>query len=205
MTLNASVHYLFMYAQVKGQGNSIQYHGQIAKERGEELYEYFCDCVRGLILEAQCRCRQDQSLSDLYVRWKSNHEQVQQPASDPSIPPAQLFRTSKYSSWEDGDTGIPLTDASGGALTKSALKKLRKLREAQAKRHEKWKKNRPSDEASSSAPETGKASDKEDQGKELWQSALDPAFCHIVSGSFGKRQGLAMQSDMGPFCHVFQV
>jgi hypothetical protein len=39
----------------------------------------------------------------------------------------------------------------------------------------------------------------------LWQSALDPAFLHVVAGSFGKRQGLEMKSDMGPFCHVLQL
>jgi len=29
--------------------------------------------------------------------------------------------------------------------------------------------------------------------------------CIIVAGSFGKRQGLEFKSDMGPFCHVFEI
>ncbi|KAG7351359.1 D-tyrosyl-tRNAtyr deacylase [Nitzschia inconspicua] len=34
---------------------------------------------------------------------------------------------------------------------------------------------------------------------------LDPNFVHLVAGSFGKRQGLEMVSDMGPFCHVIEI
>lgn len=36
-----------------------------------------------------------------------------------------------------------------------------------------------------------------------WTGALDAIT--IVSGSFGKRQGLEFSSDMGPFCHTVQV
>lgn len=34
---------------------------------------------------------------------------------------------------------------------------------------------------------------------------LDPSFCEVIAGSFGKRQGLQLGSDMGPFCHILQI
>ena len=34
---------------------------------------------------------------------------------------------------------------------------------------------------------------------------LDPSFIQFVTGSFGKRQGLELFSDMGPFCHIVDV
>ena len=37
-----------------------------------------------------------------------------------------------------------------------------------------------------------------------WDNSLDPSFCHFLAGSFGKRQGLELHSDMGPFVHSFQ-
>jgi hypothetical protein len=36
-------------------------------------------------------------------------------------------------------------------------------------------------------------------------SLLDDSFIQVVSGSFGKRQGLELLSDMGPFCHVVNL
>jgi hypothetical protein len=248
-----------LISKVKGQGKSIQYHGQIGKEQGgEQLYDFFCDCIRAAILEEQYRVRQT-ALPDSYLRWKDIHSfstgstDTSAPAAsplpvvDPSTPPDQLFHhanyASKYASWDD-ETGLPLTDATGEALTKSALKKLRKLQDAHAKRHAKWKLHNPNvpalsdvsgavsgdalsdrqmqtvtDSCSHEEPTvedtttrttpagpTDAAPDTDaDQHEHEWQSTVDPAFCHVVAGSFGKRQGLEMQSDMGPFCHVLQV
>jgi hypothetical protein len=250
-----------LISKVKSQGKSIQYHGQIGKDQGEELYLYFCECVRAAILEEQCRVRQ-QVLPDDYIKWKGIHNfstgttDTSAPSSsplpvDPSTPPDQLFRhanyASKYASWDD-ETGMPLTDVAGEPLTKSALKKLCKLQEGHAKRHAKWKLQNPhhddhnqtvaatvnvpaavSDVSAavsgivlSDVPMTTPSADSRspeptvdetvpttalatDTDQLEWQSAVDPAFCHVVAGSFGKRQGLEMQSDMGPFCHVLQV
>jgi hypothetical protein len=254
-----------LISKVKSQGKSIQYHGQIRKEQGEQLYDYFVDCVRAAILEEQCRVRQT-ALPDHYLRWKelnnfstsaaataaSSSTQTTQSAPlqvDPSTPPDQMFRDlSRYASWEE-ETGVPLTDVAGTPLTKSALKKLRKLQEAHAKRHAKWKlklandpnhddddddddddNNKTAAAASTAvtvdAPVVSDVSavvvvsdvscEYRDEitptehaapetNQHEWQSAVDPAFCHVVAGSFGKRQGLEMQSDMGPFCHVLQV
>jgi D-Tyr-tRNAtyr deacylase len=258
-----------LISKVKSQGKSIQYHGQIRKEQGEQLYDYFVDCVRAAILEEQCRVHQ-KPLPDHYMRWKdpnnfststatsaaSSSTQTQSAPLqvDPSTPPDQMYRDlSKYASWEE-ETGLPLTDVAGEPLTKSALKKLRKLQEAHAKRHAKWNlklayqadhDNNDDDNYKTAAvtatvaasivdvpaestvsaaissamscehtdettsltttPAENAAAPDTDQQQYEWQSAVDPAFCHVVAGSFGKRQGLEMQSDMGPFCHVLQV
>jgi hypothetical protein len=256
-----------LISKVKSQGKSIQYHGQIGKEQGEQLYDYFCDCITAAILEEQCRVRQT-VLPASYLSWKDLNgfstataaaaaaaaaASSAQTTVDPGTPPDQIFRdAAKYASWDD-ETGLPLTDAAGESLTKSALKKLRKLQDAHAKRHAKWKllANNPhgddndvntaavavaaaaaadvpavsditaavkgldmaadsrSQQAAAAAEHAAAAaSDDQDQQQQQhheWQSAMDPTFCHVVAGSFGKRQGLEMQSDMGPFCHVLQV
>ncbi|CAG5133259.1 unnamed protein product, partial [Candidula unifasciata] len=57
------------------------------------------------------------------------------------IPPSELFRkeTDKYSVFDE--RGIPTHDASGQELTKSALKKLVKLYEAQEKKYKEYLKS----------------------------------------------------------------
>lgn len=103
---------------------------------------------------------------------------------DPSIPETQVFRYNlTYGSFDD--TGFPLTLANGEPLTKSASKKLRKVYDAHAKRHAKWTPPVPVE------PQ--------------WDDWLGGSKCHILAGSFGKRQGLELQSDMGPFCHVLTL
>lgn len=112
---------------------------------------------------------------------------------DASVPPDQVFRdASLYSSWDEA--GIPLTNQNGEPLTKSAVKKLKKQYEAHKKRHEKYLKTASSN--TTAAEQTGSQID--------W-SLLDDSFVHIVAGSFGKRQALEMESDMGPFCHVLNL
>jgi hypothetical protein len=108
-----------------------------------------------------------------------------------SLPPDQFFRdASQYSSWDP--LGIPQCDQNGEPVTKSALKKLRKQYDIQKKRHEKYLK-------------TASSGDTNATVSDISWSALDPSFIHVVSGSFGMRQGLEMSSDMGPFCHVLEL
>jgi len=177
-----------LISKVKSQGKSIQYHGQVAKEKGEELYLHFLDCIKGLILEDFCE-KTDKELPGWYTKWKQR--QSAPPATDPSIPPDQLFRTEEYASWDED--GIPLTKTDGEELTKSAMKKCRKAMDAQAKRHEKWK--------AAGAVMMESTSDEQ----LLWDDVMEPSYCPVIAGSFGKRQGLEIKSDMGPFCHVLQV
>jgi D-Tyr-tRNA(Tyr) deacylase len=155
-----------LIAKVKSHGKSIQYHGQIDKSQGRECYQYFCDCLRAHILEQHYPASSSSSCllpPSSYTRWKRQHPTAITSSSsssstftatspvapantaatvtmmlDPSIPPHQMFASDRrYTSW-DAD-GLPTMLAeTGGALTKSARKKLVKLQQAHAKRHEKW-------------------------------------------------------------------
>jgi hypothetical protein len=172
-----------LISKVKQQGKSIQYHGQVNKEKGEELYHYFCDCIKGKLLEEQCTSRS----KDLPQWYKDRKGFLEKPnnMSQPSCvskPPDQLFRVQeKYSEWDE--KGIPIKDAEGKELSKSQLKKLIKIYESHCKRHAKWKEN------GSVVPNN--VDKRENMPPEpQWNDSLDPSFCHFVAGSFGRRQGL---------------
>lgn len=188
-----------LISKVKQGGKSIQYHGQIGKEEGEKLYDYFCECVQGKLLEEQCASR-----SVEIPAWYRTRRaallcaQEQDGKASPSTPPDRLLRDeTKYGAWDD--RGMPTQDAGGQELTKSHTKKLHKVYEAQRKRHDKWKEQRGGgDEATAVTPPVVPP-------PAHWDESLDPSFCHVVAGSFGKRQGLELRSDMGPFVHSFQV
>lgn len=189
-----------LISKVKQQGKSIQYHGQVDKEKGEELYQYFCDSIKGKLLEEQCSSRK-QDWPQWYTQYKAFIDK-QNNNSQPSCvskPPEMLFRVkSKYSEWDE--RGIPIKDIEGNELSKSQLKKLTKIYEAHCKRHAKWKANGGYTNDNSAREDDNKAPDAQ------WENSLDPAFCHFVAGSFGKRQGLEFKSDMGPFVvSTFQV
>jgi len=62
-----------LISKVKQQGKSIQYHGQVNKEKGKKLYEYFCDCLKGKLLEEQCSIR-SQDLPQWYIERKASIE-----------------------------------------------------------------------------------------------------------------------------------
>jgi hypothetical protein len=140
--------------------------------------------VRAIALEHQCTSR-----GDAIPNWLTEFGKPRNVHA--SLPPSQLFRdASQYSSWDA--LGIPQCDQNGVPWTKSALKKLRKQYDCQKKRHEKHLETASSGDSKASISDTS------------W-SALDPSFIHVVSGSFGMRQGLEMVSDMGPFCHVLEL
>lgn len=181
-----------LISKVKQQGKSIQYHGQINKEKGKELYDCFCDCIRSKLLEEQCSVM-SQELPRWYRERKAymdRQNNYSQPACASKLPALLLRTESKYSEWDE--RGIPVKDSEGNELSKSQQKKLNKIYEAHCKRHEKWKENGGHTE--SSAEECN-----DDVPKAQWDVSLDPSFCHFVVGSFGKRQGLSFESDMGPF------
>ncbi len=191
-----------LISKVKGTGKTIQYHGQIDKVSGEQLYDYFCSHVQGILLEAQCEARSEE-LPEWYIKRKRFLEQQQnnKKSHSPSTPPEEMFRDDlKYSEWDD--RGIPTKDSEGNALTKSGLKKLTKIYEAHKKKHNKWKEEEQrkcEDVSATSSMVT------ETPPAEQWDGSLDETFCHFVKGSFGMRQGLEFSSDMGPFVHSFNV
>lgn len=192
-----------LISKVKQGGRSIQYHGQIDKERGEGLYNRFCNAARGGLLEAQCAGMGVETPAWYAKRQAHFTRQDDKPRVAPRTPPEQLFRDeAKYSEWDD--RGVPTKDAEGQDLAKSQLKKLAKAYQAHAKKHEKWKEQHDGAEANR-ANEADQAETPAAPPPARWDEDLDPAFCRVVAGSFGMRQGLELRSDMGPFVHTFQI
>jgi hypothetical protein len=225
---------------VKSQGKSIQYHGQIDKSRGHELYDFFVDSIRaGVILAAHHR--DDDALSRLppdFVAWQTQREQWLLPSLsssispttttatsartnlDPAISETQVFRSDPTYGSFDALTGMPLTMANGAVLTKSATKKLRKIYDAHAQKHLKFMQQQRSSSSPlpTAAPISASSSvvvEEQQQRPSSTLSSPPPQWstwmescgtqCQVVAGSFGKRQGLAIESDMGPFCHVVTI
>jgi hypothetical protein len=163
---------------------------------------------------------------DWFQEWINQmHQLTKDPtisqSFNPSIAPINMFRSldpPAYRSF-DVETGLPLTDLLDALLSKSSLKKLRKAQDLHQKRHQKWLQQQSHSDASTKSPKytlddrnTSKDEDAWPTSTELncplpvgWKSTLDPSFCMVVSGTFGKRQGLQILSDMGPFCHVVQI
>eukprot|EP00980_Cylindrotheca_fusiformis_P016162 scaffold4805_cov136-Cylindrotheca_fusiformis.AAC.17 len=185
-----------LIAKIKKNGKSVQYRDQIAKEKGNELYDLFCETVRNLLMDHQAVCRGGEKPSTS----KSIHTINGKSATvDPSIPPNQLFRrrqsrSTEYGSFDDS-TGIPLTMHNGDPVTKSARKRMQKQYDAQVKRHEKYLEKQKGSE-SSPPPEHDPPTSKQEEVKESPSKQLDPSFVQLIIGTFGKRQGLEIQSDM---------
>jgi len=172
-----------LISKVKSQGKSIQYHGQIDKEVGKQLYADFLNYVRALLLEHQCA-----TLKQPVPKWVTSVLDTKK-TIDASVPPDEMFQdNSVYSEWDDD--GIPTKDSNEQDLTKSAIKKLRKQRESQKKRYDKFLNTTVTNKPKSETAD--------------W-SLLNPASCTVVGGTFGARQGLEICSDMGPFCHVVSL
>jgi hypothetical protein len=142
--------------------------------------------VRALILEQQLTLR-----NQTVPKWVSSCLQTIKRAIDDSVSPDIMFQDEAlYSAWDK--QGIPTKDAAGEDLTRSAIKKLKKQYDSQAKRYEKY---------------LSKSITSEQQQRQVAEdwSLLDPTFCNVVVGTFGARQGLSLSSDMGPFCHVVSL
>jgi len=100
---------------------------------------------------------------------------------------------SLYSSWDD--TGFPLTNVDGTPIQgKSTVKKLKKLYQTQQKRHSKFLSPSQTKDIVTTSGNTQEE-----------MPVLSTNFIRIISGSFGKRQGLEFSSDMGPFCHILNL
>jgi hypothetical protein len=152
------------------------------------LFDYLVDCIRAISLEHQLKSR-----GQTVPKWLACYFEKESTRVHASIPPVKMFRQhgSLYSSFDN--QGIPLTNANGEPLSKSALKKLNKQYETHKKRHEKYLQTANATVATC-----------EQETVVSWD-LLDDSFIQIVAGSFGKRQGIEMESDMGPFCHVLNL
>jgi hypothetical protein len=206
-------------AKIKKNGKSIQYHDQIDKERGKELYNLFVLHLTSLLMDHQEFCATAAAAAGGNTASSNNNKPSATTTTttpDPSIAPTALFKSGvlnnngddegrSYGSYDE-TTGFPLTTASGEPLTKSSKKKLSKIYDAHVKRHEKWKKQQQhSSEDKSSQPSSSGGSATTIIEKPPKEKSLDPSFIQLVAGTFGKRQGLELYSDMGPFCHVIEI
>eukprot|EP00816_Leptocylindrus_hargravesii_P001939 CAMPEP_0196814014 /NCGR_PEP_ID=MMETSP1362-20130617/40794_1 /TAXON_ID=163516 /ORGANISM="Leptocylindrus danicus, Strain CCMP1856" /LENGTH=407 /DNA_ID=CAMNT_0042190495 /DNA_START=141 /DNA_END=1364 /DNA_ORIENTATION=- len=184
-----------LICKVKNVGKSVQYHQQINKDEGRRLYEDFIRALKLVSLEHQLTSRNIAVPEHIRKSIKA-YTELRKDQTPPSCPPEQMFKNkSLYSSWDD--SGFPLTNAEGDALavteTKSTMKKLRKLFDAQKKRYSKYMQSGVSKEKGSGGEDTFKA------------LHLDDAFISIIPGTFGNLQALHLSSDMGPFCHVVNL
>jgi D-Tyr-tRNA(Tyr) deacylase len=143
-----------LICKIKGQGTSIQYHSQIDKDKGRELYNLFVDFMTAAVFEYQC-ITTGKEMPDWFQEWRAQMHQLTKDPSlsqsfNPSIEPADMFRSMDppmYGSFDD-ETGIPLSDLLDVPLSKSSLKKLRKLQDLHQKRHQKWLQQQIHSEAS---------------------------------------------------------
>mmetsp|Transcript_36825 Transcript_36825/g.88808 ORF Transcript_36825/g.88808 Transcript_36825/m.88808 type:complete len:218 (-) Transcript_36825:376-1029(-) len=80
-----------LISKVKQGGKSIQYHGQINKEKGQELYAYFCEYLKGALLEAQC-LKNSEELPDWYKKRRSFFvKQISNMQASPDTPPQRTI------------------------------------------------------------------------------------------------------------------
>jgi len=191
-----------LICKVKNMGKSIQYHNQISKEEGKRLYNQFLHCLELVSLEHQIITLSVGKSRNVLLPYpllneinKATGKSTQESKKlDASVPPKEMFLNhSLYSSWDD--TGFPLTNVDGTPIQgKSTVKKLKKLYQTQQKRHSKFLS--PS-QTKDIVTTSGNAQEE--------MPVLSTNFIRIISGSFGKRQGLEFSSDMGPFCHILNL
>lgn len=218
-----------LIANIKKNGKSVQYRDQVEKDRGRALYESFVAHVEMLLLQHYGVCQAGGRAAETPPNKCSapNNPSAPSATPDPSIPPRELFRrhgefVGIYGTYDEA-TGFPLTMSNGEELTKSGRKKLQKIYDAHAKRHEKSlnnnKRNHPTkndniemplkeERGMDKSPPSSYLSNKRLDDRTVpgpKRSELDPSFVQLVAGSFGRRQGLEICSDMGPFCHVIEL
>ena len=197
-----------LVSKVKSNGKSIQYHGQVSKSLGKDLFDTFVRSVQLIAYEHQCISRGEEvsaslrrALADVggsTIDASSNKGGVGAQMFDPSVSPHDMFRDAAlYESWDKA--GIPTAKVGGEKLTKSAMKKMKKQHQTQKKRYEKYL----AAGGAKTAVQTVKSNESVDEEDVV--KKLDERFVNIVTGTFGNLQALSFESDMGPFCHLLNI
>lgn len=163
--------------------------------------------------EIQCESKKE-DLPDWYLAWKTQYFDTFEDHSkklqslELCPPPEGVFsKDPKHGTWDSG-SGLPsLTLVVGQDMTKSASEASEKLCDNCTEQHAQWNERQPKDhKGAQKAMDESKPSI--DMTKDCVQSRIDwdkLLGIQILTGSFGKRQGLELNSDMGPFCHVLQI
>lgn len=147
--------------------------GLAAKDAGSKEYLALCDQLRDIHLwnlgiyledrenapalvrplndedqsarvEKEARAQQKAAAKEAARLEKERKEREEEEKA--KVDPAQMFRTSEYSAWDE--EGLPTKEANGTEVTKSKSKKLRKEWERQKKAHEGWLKKQQTGERS---------------------------------------------------------
>jgi len=179
----------------------LQYHGQMPKSEGKAMYEFMCEMMKQKLNEL--------IYPELNKKKNLNSNSVK---ADETIPPSELFKRppldAMYSVLDM--QGVPTHDERGVELTKSKRKKLMKMMKAQEKRHAKYLKRRDDEEENGCVmkPMNKKKTGKEQLAIEMpiMTKTKDDGLKKIprfIFGTFGNRQALKFESDMGPFTHTF--
>lgn len=200
-----------LISKVKNNGKSIQYHGQVAKAVGKELFDIFVRSVQMIAYEHQCLARGEEISASLRKAFadvggstsdSSSRKGSGTQAVDPSVPPREMFRDhSLYENWDDD--GVPIAKLGGGKPTKSAIKKMKKQQLAQKKRYEKYLATGGAAKVSNENTIKNNGKDGDD-GEDILKKLSD-GFVKCVAGTFGNLQALSFESDMGPFCHLVNI
>ena len=218
-------------AKIKKLGKSIQYRDQVEKSQGEAMYEHFCGYIKTLLMEHHEAVQQGSGLHLATSSACGSEGASAGPTSlDPAIPPSRIFhQDDTYGSFEEeNDKTFPLTYANGEPLTKLAMKRLQKIHKAHTARHTKFMEARKcqalhvgNEVANEEVKRTitlafdgidGVVREEEKSHVSISthestspRQIVDESFIQLVAGSFGMRQGIEIQSDMGPFCHVVEI
>ena len=200
-----------LISKIKNNGKSIQYHGQVAKVVGKELFDLFVRSVHLISYEHQCLARGEEISASLRKAFADVGGSTSDSSSgkgsgtqviDPSVSPRDMFRDAMlYERWDD--EGIPIAKVGGEKPTKSAIKKMKKQQLAQKKRYEKYLVSEGSTKGSDG--DTNKKNDKGSDGGEDIVKKLDDGFVNVVAGTFGHLQALSLDSECGPFCHLVNI
>ena len=176
-----------MVSKIKGK--SLQYQRQAPRSSSELFYQHFCqEMIRAVV-------------SDSSASAPSESKRV---AVSPAVSPSDLFRlyyADDYGSFDD--EGLPITTSKGEEMSKSQIKKLKKLVKAHNKKHEKWLKNPQQSEADFAEQQRllGAAAESKEQAQS--GDVEVPKWLTFVKGTFGNRQGLRVNAECGPFTHSF--
>ncbi|GAB5362712.1 hypothetical protein AAMO2058_000821600 [Amorphochlora amoebiformis] len=187
-----------LYCKLRG-SKELRYHNQMGKAEAENLYKRFID-------EVVVQLEIDLGLT------KNKAKKKNIVSKEPPVPPQEIFKQGNWQGqFKDYDEkGFPTAMANGDEISKRLLKKITRVFESQKK---KWEKNRSrtpftqENKISQQPPPLDKTKKEPAgicKGREAHRGGSKMiGRVKVVFGTFGNRQGLRLDSELGPFSHVF--
>ena len=192
-------------------GNRIQYRNQSTREEGKRLFDLFVDQLQDMTVTHP----EHPALNKIRAQRKMHlfHERQAAKDRDLALAPEMLFREGsehcgKYSDFDD--QGLPTQLADGTPVSKSGRKRMAKMLAAHQKKHQQHiaAQNEAAESSTpsllNSSPDAQEApTTLKDKDMLLTEPIPRLPMCRVVAGTFGNRQALRFESEMGPFSHVF--